>query len=329
MGRVISVTAGKDRNHDKARAAAIAEAIEYFSFENPPSWFHADWEDYDGIPITTFFEKTNPIPVDYFTHLLTGKEKYFPAHILWLHDLYEPKVADSFFRSSNGNAVGIDFEDALLTGLYECIERDAIAIHISDGRLCRLFPCHEVEYEVSAIKESGLNCHLLWCTSDIPVPVVAAIITDQSTGQIPFAGWGTDLDLGCAQQKAVLEAIQSRAVYIAGARDDIQKSRFLARKEEGHKDLIAELNAAPYYTFERESYYCPNSVKIVQVLSKLGKWAEKVYYRKLDIGHGLTACKTWIRGFEQPPLTKHWTSTGRTKEVCEKRSSSSVLPCTE
>lgn len=114
---------------------------------------------------------------------------------------------------SNGNAAGTCIEDAVLQGLLELIERDAVGIWWY-GRLGRPGVALETPYVQAMTCEHAARGRRLWLldlTTDIGIPVCAAI----SVGAEPESlhlGFGAHLDPAIAVTRAIAEANQLLAV---------------------------------------------------------------------------------------------------------------------
>jgi YcaO-like protein with predicted kinase domain len=314
--KVISVTAGKSLDSRMARAGAIAESIEYATFENPRGEFWlSDFESFDckNLWLAKRDEKLKPgdIPVEHVTHYSTKEPLPFPSDLIWLGDRV-PKQA-LFQRTSNGQAVAGTFEEAFLAGLYECLERDAITIRTcAMQEFGRIPPKHAMANQTgnigslhSALEQAGLKLFLFCCTFDIPIPVYWAIVIDKD-GLPPFAGWGCHITSQVAAERAILEAIQSRLVYISGARDDIQRRNFdLLRNQDPTKliQIYSDLRATDTFTTRTADFY-PNT-EIALVLTKLGAWTQQILYKHILLPFGLHAVKVFVIGLESP-ITPMW-----------------------
>src|ERR1700740_590054 len=225
--KVISVTAGKSLDSQMARAGAIAEAIEYSTFENPRGdYITQNWVAFNPknlwLAKGSDWKDATDIAVEHVTHLATGKQILFPSDLIWLgtreatHLGMREKVDAIFQRTSNGQAVAGSFDQAFLAGLYECVERDAITI-----RTCaleefgRIPPKQDLQFFDGSlailrdkISQAGLKLFLFYCSFDITLPVYWAIVIDPSGELPPFAGWGCNLDSRVAAERAMLEAVQ-------------------------------------------------------------------------------------------------------------------------
>jgi ribosomal protein S12 methylthiotransferase accessory factor len=115
---------------------------------------------------------------------------------------------------SNGCAAGGTFEDAVLHALFEVIERDATALWWYGGRpVPRLRlnsqPWKALEQFMASLRgnQDARRHWFLDLTSDIPIPVVAAVSSDQD-GRGVICGFCADLDASRAARGAVLEMCQ-------------------------------------------------------------------------------------------------------------------------
>lgn len=270
--KTISVSAGKSQDPRLARAGAIAEAIEYHTFENPRDDDHEFW--------------------------LRPRSLDFP---------------NEWMRSSNGQAIGATFEDAFLQGIYECVERDQVTLRrISLAQLgvhppkvdLHILPA-TMGSLIDKIYQASLKLYLMYCTSDIPIPSYWSILADP-VGPA-FAGWGCHIQHEIAAERSVLEAIQSRCVYIAGARDDILRRDFELTHRRDPKQVIQEMEALPVLPFPLETVARSLSLddELKVVLSRLGSWRDKIRVKHIDLGD-VHAVKVIIDGFEQPQLNDKW-----------------------
>lgn len=314
----VSVSAGKSLDNDLARAGAIAEAIETHTFENPVG----EWDyhlvtrsDFSRLPVSKFYHgEADLVPVERVRHYLTGRQQLLPSEIIWLRNRPGIKYSKLFQRSSNGQALGPTWESAFVAGLYECIERDAITIRLATLREFNIFPpaLEPPESELTdRIAAAGLKPLLFYCTVDIPVPVVWCFLADPTGEQTGYSGYGTDIDLERATQKAMLEAVQSRAIYIAGARDDMNWLKLCELREKGHKSVIAS-----YAQLERVSPTLPADfgAELQRILGRLGDWQENLFFKHLLLPYSLHAVKTIILGLE-PLITEQWKGGPRWNQI--------------
>lgn len=147
-----------------------------------------------------------------------------------------PSEYVSFQVSSNGLSSGNNFLEAVSSGLFEVIERDAIAcrtmanakkgISFKRVRLETIENLHVVEI-LEKFRRAEVMPVLYDFTVDTEVPVYQAYIYDLVSRKVGrFKGYGAHLDPAIAMLRALTEAAQSRVVLIAGSRDDIFKSAY-------------------------------------------------------------------------------------------------------
>ncbi|MEM9513592.1 MAG: YcaO-like family protein [Actinomycetota bacterium] len=137
----------------------------------------------------------------------------------------------SFRVDSNGLASGNTIAEAVLSGLYECIERDATtcwqhAIRRT-GYAPRLVDASSVDDAgvnglLEALQRARLELYVFDLTTDTSVPTYGALMhSGDGAPATRMKGFGTHLDPAVAMSRAITEAVQARAVYVAGTRDDV------------------------------------------------------------------------------------------------------------
>jgi YcaO-like protein with predicted kinase domain len=307
--RVISVSAGKSLDARMARAGAVAEAIEFATFEKPVGRFWVTGFGGDlQLPtcLDSAWTSETPIAIEFVTSL-SGERWLLPSDLIWLTK--REGKEQHFMRSSNGQALGATFEDAFCQGLCECVERDQLTLRRISLKKLGIYPPvvdlqhGDIPQSIRLLRlkcvEASLKLHLFFCTCDIPIPVYWAILFDP-TGYASFSGWGAGVRNEPAAERAILEAIQSRAVYIAGARDDIERRKFTAIQESDVRSMIAAIEAQPKIKwmagFEPE---LSTEMELQWVLAALSAWRDKIYFKHIDLGD-MHCVKSIILGLEQP-----------------------------
>jgi ribosomal protein S12 methylthiotransferase accessory factor len=158
--------------------------------------------------------------------------------------------AGSFHVTSNGLGAGNSFLEAVAAGLYEVIERDAIACHF-EAALQR-------GHEIPVVPESVLRHHPLVagvldrcdrvgvkvvvheCIVDTNVPTYSSLVYDQVDRDVGVVrGSGSHLDPEIAILRAVTEALQARLNFIAGSRDDIFRTAFVRMRADWGRTVRA------------------------------------------------------------------------------------------
>jgi ribosomal protein S12 methylthiotransferase accessory factor len=159
----------------------------------------------------------------------------------------------SFQRGSNGLASGNAFVEAVCAGLAEVIERDAVtcALLRVGGDVARLptvdlatVPNDRVRELVGRLAGAGVAPILLDCTCDSDVPTYMAVLVDDAPPAPGcYRGCGAHLDPDVAMTRALTEAIQSRAIHIAGSRDDLSALDHARLRRRQDRRLIAVARA--------------------------------------------------------------------------------------
>lgn len=165
--------------------------------------------------------------------LLRNEEIAVPANAVF-HPYNAPGRAAKLFRSNtNGLAAGNTPEEAILHGLLEVIERDALSIaeynrspgkeiilRSEDGEnyeLLRRFQDNEVDVKLWLLPHDTRITTVVAATDDIRLRDAALLVM----------GAGAHLKPEIAVKRALTEAAQSRVVQIHGAREDTDRENFV------------------------------------------------------------------------------------------------------
>ncbi|HEX4473566.1 MAG TPA: YcaO-like family protein [Polyangiaceae bacterium] len=154
-----------------------------------------------------------------------------------------PLIAGSgcFVRSTNGLASGNTGAEAVLHGLCEVVERDALALFAARsaefrdaGRLDLDTVADATCREALARFDRAEFSAFAWnVTSDVGIPAVHVLLADRSReaalNPSPSAlGSGCHPVAATALLRALTEAAQGRLGVIAGSRDDLTRTRYAA-----------------------------------------------------------------------------------------------------
>jgi ribosomal protein S12 methylthiotransferase accessory factor len=142
-------------------------------------------------------------------NLTTGESSYVPAVFAFNQTPADfPQEALWDRPLSTGAACALEQERAVLTGLYELIERDALMIHWENRLPCVCRPT--TDPVCAAIKAKGFDIHLVELPTDLGATVALAAIIDPTgvhatlgVGAAARATWGE------AAYRALEEAILS------------------------------------------------------------------------------------------------------------------------
>ncbi|WP_406656504.1 YcaO-related McrA-glycine thioamidation protein [Methanolobus sp. ZRKC2] len=261
----ISVYSGKGITENQARISAMMESYERCLAER--SGLNKDVNEDISAPhaITTYEEisghgsAVNPasllMPEMYSREnlvewilgwdLLKNEEVAVPANAVY-HPYEAPGQTTKLFRTNtNGLAAGNVPEEAILHGLLEVIERDALST-VEFNR--------NPEKEIILSEEDGENYELLrrfidndvdiklWLLphdTDITTVVATTDDTKLKDPALLVMGAGSHLKPEIAIKRALTEAAQSRVVQIHGAREDTEREKFV--REIGY-DRIKRMN---------------------------------------------------------------------------------------
>lgn len=171
------------------------------------------------------------------TDLIFGGDVFVPLEAALL-DRTRPS---RFWMSSDGLASGNVWEEAILHGLLERVERDAHVLWQVSGPETRHRQCiapealsdPALDALAGSIRGAKLDLRLFDITSDIAIPCFLALLGPRGTataGPLRYvevtSGCGAHPSTSRAAIRAVTEAAQSRLTYISGARDDVYTEAF-------------------------------------------------------------------------------------------------------
>lgn len=229
--------AGKGLTEAEAERNAIAEAVErYCAMQvDAAQTRHATWDEiaaaaimpnecvpysfrqYESaaLPGVVPWDPARPITWVRGIELPGSRDVWLPASLVYLG--LPPDPHERFcVPSSSGLAAGSSVEMAVLHALYELIERDAFLITWMNR-----LPAHEIDLDGAPAPTTSIARHyarfggtlrVFDVTTDIPVPVMMAVVVDRSgVGPAAVVGLGCHLDPAVALTRAVLEVCQVHA----------------------------------------------------------------------------------------------------------------------
>ncbi|KDN17331.1 hypothetical protein DV20_35720 [Amycolatopsis rifamycinica] len=240
--RTLSVSQGKGMSKTLARVSAAMEAVELWHAEHPlpaPTQVGTveEVERVVGyrvrdLPLTGRHYLNPDATLTWRTaHLVDGNAaSLVPADLVRLDYRFDRRWLPPLFRaSSNGLASGNTLAEALLHGMYETVERDAMARAGSGSQPRAVDPetIHNAGLAALLDRYRAARVHVRMRFLDNPfrIPVFDTRIWSDAF-PATFAGAGAHLDAAVALSRALTEAAQSRATAIAGARDDIGKAPY-------------------------------------------------------------------------------------------------------
>lgn len=233
----ISVYNGKGMTKEEAMVSALMEGYERYSaevrgFNIVRKGVEEFMETHNAIdpleliltPASAFHLTKQPIGWVKGFDLNSMEETWVPASAVF-HP-YVSKLDLALFRTStNGLASGNNYEEAILHGLCEVIERDAWSLAEGHRKIRGDIVAPEggkVSKLMQMFTSKGIEVHLKDLTSNIGVPTIAAAADDvvMQDPALLTLGIGTHLNPEVAAIKALLEVAQSRLTQIHGARED-------------------------------------------------------------------------------------------------------------
>jgi ribosomal protein S12 methylthiotransferase accessory factor len=267
----ISVYSGKGATREQARISAMMESYERCLAERPG--FNANIPDPVGAeefiespgnareqhaivdPVSLLpAEPPAPGSLVEWTQgfdLLSGEVVFVPSNAVY-HPYTPPGRSSRLFRSNtNGLAAGNVMEEALLHGLLEVIERDALSMAEFNRNPGKRLVLSEGDGDLFELLELFTRAEVavsLWVLiHDTPVTTVVAATDDVRLKDpaLLVMGAGSHLDPRIAVRRALTEAAQSRVVQIHGAREDTSREEFV--RQIGY-DRIKRMNGFWYET---------------------------------------------------------------------------------
>lgn len=237
--RSIAVHQGKGVGLAAAKASAVMEAVETFHAETMalPLRLAAHAELAGAVDPARLPRAAGRTPGEArilwveARELMGGGTVFVPQELVgadYTHPL--PPGSGWFQATTNGLASGNHWLEAVLHGLYEVVERDAIALWRAGGERARVVRAVDLDSIDSALNRDLLARFRraevavgVWdVTSDIGLPcfVALAVAPEGAEGVEPELGSGCHADREIALARALTEAAQARLTRISGARDD-------------------------------------------------------------------------------------------------------------
>jgi ribosomal protein S12 methylthiotransferase accessory factor len=240
-GHVLSVTNGKGTTFREAARGALSEAAELWAAERPSVAAVGPAADVAGAIGPQGLDGAEPTTdgaalawaegVD----LASGRRARVPAHAVFCPAPGAALPGPATVRwTSNGIGAHPSVEAAALHGLLEVVERDRLARALPEGftlrevrarGLARSGWPREVAALAAPMEARGLRVLLLdlgGADDRIGLPCAAALLLDRPGGPVPAAaGYACRPSPDEALRAALLEAAQSRATEIHGAREDV------------------------------------------------------------------------------------------------------------
>lgn len=244
--RSIAVHQGKGVTLAAAKASALMEAVETFHAENAslPLRFGSHAELAAAVPTADpailprcagRHAGDDRLLWVAATELMSGRALWVPyelVHADYAHP--QPHSRPLFQATTNGLASGNHWLEAVLHGLYETVERDAIALWRASppsAQDATIVDPASVATPVSqpllaAFARAQIGLCIWDVTSDIGLPAFLCLAASGDDDVEPELGSGCHIDPDIALARALTEAAQARLTRISGARDDFSAGSY-------------------------------------------------------------------------------------------------------
>jgi ribosomal protein S12 methylthiotransferase accessory factor len=244
--RSLATAQGKGETLAAAKVSAMMEAIESWHGERVggPVWIESYSElarqrrvaDPRGLPLRADAAWYPDRPIEWIEgeDLIAGGGVLVPYETVSTNYVELPGRPAVFLKSSNGLASGNHPVEAVLHGLLEVVERDALALFNllpAPARKARQIDLATVRDPhlrglVDTLAGQGIALAAWDITSDTGIPAYTCTLIEDPDSPywrpVPaMSGHGAHLVPRIALSRAVHEAIQSRVTVISGSRDDM------------------------------------------------------------------------------------------------------------
>ena len=268
--RALAVSQGKGADSLSAKVSAVMEAIELYHAERTAGPVRL--QSYDDlcteVPVVDPFELPLirdsvfsprwPVPWVEGFDLMTGSAVWVPFELVHANATVPPIPGSGCFdRGTNGLASGNTRAEAVLHGLCEVIERDALAMWEitaqTEAGIGRLNVADIDDEGIVSLHEqltrAGVHAIAWEVTSDLGIPAFEVLIFDDASDPLlnprgGAFGAGCHPDPFVALGRAITESAQSRLTAIAGSRDDLRRADYGAEQAAWAIQLFQELRGA-------------------------------------------------------------------------------------
>ena len=264
--RSLAVSQGKGADLDAARVSAVMESVELWHAEEVQISLRRSTrttllrDGHDAVDIDRL-PRTSALPGDALDlfwvtarDVVSGASVWVPVESVSA-DFTLPLLPGSghLAATSNGLASGNSFDEALVHGLCELIERDCHSLWHAQG------PSHQAATGVDArsiddslcqeliqrFESAGVQVFIWDITSDIGVAAFCCLVLgDDSDWADPEIGAGCHPTREVALARALTEAAQARVTFIAGSRDDLGAQFYRSERRSERRRRLAELARA-------------------------------------------------------------------------------------
>ena len=264
QSRSISVSQGKGSEPMAAKVSAIMESVETFHAESikSPVLYGSINELKDEIRLADTDNMaragSKALGDDVSVFWIEGKN-LLDEEVYWLplelvstdYTLPYKKGSGYFAANTNGLASGNSLNEAICHAIYEVVERDAEALwnqqadrtQASTGIDAESISDANCRWLLDQFKAANIEIRIWDLTRDTNLPCYTCLaMGDENDWADPEFGTGCHASKEVAMARALTEAAQARATFIAGSRDDVGLSEYRfkqrqKRRAQGLKQL--------------------------------------------------------------------------------------------
>jgi YcaO-like protein with predicted kinase domain len=270
--RSIAVHQGKGRTPAAAKVSAVMEAVECWHAENADLPLrlggaseiarHGAAVTPDRLPLTG---QGDPAIARFLwtaaRDLVSGTTLWVPYELVSADFTVPPSAGFGLFRqTTNGLGAGNTPVEAMLQGIYEVVERDAVALWHAAPPERQAARCidpagiggEESRWMLARLAAASIDVRIWDVTTDIPLPAFLVLICDADgvAGVEPEFGSGCHASADVSLSRALAEAAQVRVTRISAARDDFSPESFdfagRAARDDAARQLLQTVPAARF-----------------------------------------------------------------------------------
>ncbi|GIJ32879.1 YcaO-like family protein [Micromonospora sediminimaris] len=160
------------------------------------------------------------------TDLRSATPVLLPSELVLLPPPPDAAARAYFGANSFGLGCGLTLEQATMHAMLEVLERDALSFPAAAGQEWAIDE-HSLPDRLTSltarIRRANVAIRLLAVKQDLGLPVAHVVLWDRDETDRRFVNGGhaCALDLDLAIERALLEALQSRAAFMHGGREDL------------------------------------------------------------------------------------------------------------
>ncbi len=317
QGLTLSGASGKGLDRDAAWVSAVMEAAEQHVWEGlQPSdviasegalrSLGAAVAEGSTLPRRVGTRWTTDLPVRWREgwDVVSGTSTFVPDALV----AAVPDPMSPFVTGTNGLASGTHVLEALLSALLEVVERDGVTWARTAGEAAGVDPTRVLATVApplaEALTRSGTIAEVFDATTELGIPTFVCHLSDGGDGIGTSFGAGAALSPAVALVRSVVEAVQSRTVMVAGARDDV----FFAERRSATL-WPQEVSTRPPLDCDLRGQEGARSIAdevdmVLQRLSDSG-FDQVVAFRHTAPGEQVQVVRVVVPGLEGYPATRH------------------------